>query len=297
VATAHRPPQLRGAVFRKRDVLNAGLLTTDALRSAAWRRLYRGVYADAELPDSFGVRVRGARLLLPPPAVFSGRTAAYLHGATELGESGDPVEVTLPNGVRFGPIEGMRIRRVAMPPSDTAVLGTWPCTTALRTALDIARWEPLPDAVAALDVLLARGIVGRGDLGEAAERNTGRGSRRTRRAVDLADARAESPPESRLRVLLALAGLPAVPQFTVRDLQGGFVARVDLAYPEHRLAVEYDGAWHGAPGQLSRDRRRHNLVTAAGWRIVYVTAAHMRDPEALVALLRTLLEATPTAGN
>src|SRR5688572_13938177 len=89
---AHRPAALRGAVFRKRDVLAAGLLTTDSLRSAAWRRLYRGVYADAGLPDSFGVRVRGARLLLPVTAAFSGRTAAYIHGATELVDPGSPVE-------------------------------------------------------------------------------------------------------------------------------------------------------------------------------------------------------------
>ncbi|MGY1729604.1 endonuclease domain-containing protein [Geodermatophilus sp. SYSU D01062] len=86
-----------------------------------------------------------------------------------------------------------------------------------------------------------------------------------------------------MRVLLALAGLAAVPQYTVRDDGGGFIARVDLASPEHRLAVEYDGAWHGEPGQLRRDRHRLNGLTAAGWRVVFVTAADLRTPEALVA--------------
>ncbi len=69
---AHRPAALHGRVFRGRDVVAAGLLTPDALRSRTWRRLYRGVYADADLPDSFAVRVSGARLLVPPGAVFSG---------------------------------------------------------------------------------------------------------------------------------------------------------------------------------------------------------------------------------
>ncbi|WP_222263215.1 endonuclease domain-containing protein [Modestobacter marinus] len=80
----------------------------------------------------------------------------------------------------------------------------------------------------------------------------------------LADGRAESPPESRLRVLLTMAGLPPVPQWSVRRADGVFIARVDLAYPAVRLAVEYDGAWHGEPGQLGRDRRRLNALVAAG---------------------------------
>jgi hypothetical protein len=50
-----------------------------------------------------------------------------------------------------------------------------------------------------------------------------------------------------VRVLLALAGTAAVPQHTVRDAAGTFVARVDLAFLEQRLAVGYDGARHGNP--------------------------------------------------
>jgi len=278
-------------------VLAAGLLTPAALRSSAWRRLYRGVYADAALPDSFGLRIRGAGLLIPPSAVFSGRTAAYLHGATALVESRTAVEVSVPPGAGFGPVTGLRVRQVALLTDEVSTVSQRLATAPVRTALDIARWEPAVDAVAALDVLLARGIVANSELAVAAESTTGRGSRCIRRAVDLADPRAESIPESRLRVLLALAGLPAVPQFEVRDDNGRFVARVDLAYPEHRIAVEYDGAWHGAPGQLSKDRRRQNLLTAAGWRIVFVTAADMHDLEALVAQLRALLGARATSGK
>jgi hypothetical protein len=277
-------------------VLADGLLTQEALRSSAWRRLYRGVYADAELPDSFGLRIRGAGLLIPSTAAFSGRTAAYLHGATSLIDPSTPVEVSVPTGMRFGPVAGVRVRQVGLPANDVTSAITWRVTTRLRTALDIARWEPLPESVAALDVLLADAIVGRKELAEAAELTAGRGSRQLRRAVGLADPRAQSFPESRLRVLLALAGIPAVPQFTVRDGNGAFVARVDLAYPELRIAIEYDGAWHGAPGQLSKDRRRQNLLTAAGWRIVFVTAADMHDPAPLIGQIRALRR-TPTSGK
>lgn len=293
---ARRPPALRGRVFRKRDVVAAGLLTDDALRSSAWRRLYRGVYADAELPDTFDVRVRGAALLVPASAVFSGRTAAYLHGATALVDPRTTVEVSVPVGARFGPVAGLRVHQSVLPSADVTKVRALAATTALRAALDIAVREPLPEAVVALDVLLAGAHVGRGQLADAASLMTRRGARRAQHAVALADPRAESPPESRLRVLLALAGLPAVPQFTVRDGDGRFVARVDLAFPVHRVAIEYDGAWHGERGQLTRDRRRLNRLMAAGWTVLHVTAADMREPEALVAQVRALI-AAPASGK
>ncbi len=294
---AHRPAVLHGRVFRGRDVVAAGLLTPDALRSSAWRRLYRGVYADADLPDSFGIRVSGAHLVVPTSAVFSGRTAACLHGAPELVDVRTPVEVSVPAGVRFGPVAGLRVHRVALAATDVMVVRSRPCTTPIRTALDIARAEPLVEGVAALDVLLSRGVVDHPQLrAAAATQPTPRGARRAEQAVDLADARAESPQESRLRVLLALAGLVAVPRHTVRDQDGRFVARVDLAFLEHCVAIEYDGAWHGEPGQLVRDRRRLNALVAAGWTVLHVTAADLRDPAALVARVRALLRAT-TAGK
>jgi hypothetical protein len=277
-------------VFRARDAIRDGLLTHDALRSTAWRRLYRGVYADADLPDVLDVRIRGARLIAPATAVFSGRTAAHLHGAPELADvRGLPVEVTVPAGVRFGPVHGLRVRRVDLPSADVSQVRGWQCTTGLRTALDIARWEPLPEAVAGLDLLLTRRVVGEVALRDAAGAGIGRGSRQARRAVDLADARAESQPESKLRVILTLAGLPPVPQHVVRGPGGEFLARVDLAYPDLRVAVEYDGAWHAEDGQFARDRRRLNQLTAAGWAVLHVTAADLRDPALLVERVRALL--------
>lgn len=277
-------------MFRARDVIADGVLTRDALRSAAWRRVFRGVYADAELPDTFGVRVRGARLLMPSFAVFAGRTAAFLLGAPSLVGSAAPVEVSVPAGRQFGPVTGMRIRRVRLPDAELTQVGGFRCTRGLRTALDIARAESVTEAVVALDVLLASVIVGKGELEEAGRRlEGGRGVRTARRAIRLADARAESPQESRLRVLLALAGLTPVAQFTVRDGDGAFVARVDLAFPAHRVAVEYDGLWHAEDGQFARDRRRLNRLAACGWIVLHVTAADLHEPAALVARLRALL--------
>jgi very-short-patch-repair endonuclease len=66
---------------------------------------------------------------------------------------------------------------------------------------------------------------------------------------------------------------------------------VDLALPDLELAVEYDGAWHGEALQLTKDRRRMNALTAVGWKVLYVTAADLRDPAALVAKVRAFIAA------
>jgi very-short-patch-repair endonuclease len=148
----------------------------------------------------------------------------------------------------------------------------------------------LRDGLLTRDVLLARGTVGWRELREGGAALGGvRGARRARQATTLADPRAESPPESRLRVLLTLAGLPAVPQYAVRDEAGTFVARVDPAFPDRRIAVEYDGLWHAEPGQFGRDRRRIDPLVAAGWIVLHVRAADLHDPEVLVARVRELL--------
>lgn len=60
------------------------------------------------------------------------------------------------------------------------------------------------------------------------------------RAGTLADPRSEQIPESKLRVILTLAGLTPVPQYWISD-RTGRLACVDLAFPEHKLAIEYDG--------------------------------------------------------
>ena len=293
---AHRPEALEGRVFRARDVLAHGVLTPRALRSSAWRRLYRGVYADAAIPESFGLRVRGASLIAPHASVFTGRTAAYLHGATELADLRTPVEITVPPRTSFGPVTGLRIRHAHLHSSDVVTIARRRCTTELATALAIAADEPVTSSVPALDIFVRRGLINGRELSTAAGALTGRRSCRTRQAVEHVDARAESQPESTLRVVLALAGIVTVPQFSVRDGRHSFVARVDLAIPELKLAIEYDGAWHGDAPQLTKDRRRMNALTTAGWRVLFVTAADMRDTAALVAKVRAFIAAA-TSGN
>jgi hypothetical protein len=87
--------------------------------------------------------------------------------------------------------------------------------------------------------------------------------------VALTDPKAESPPESRLRVEFVLAGLPEPEvQYRIVDEHGIVLARADMAYPEAKLAIEYDGRRHLDPARTERDRQRDTELAAHGWETV-----------------------------
>nr|WP_246407091.1 DUF559 domain-containing protein [Modestobacter versicolor] len=266
------------------------MLTRAQLRSSAWRRLREDVYADAEQPDTHRLHARGACLVMPAGAALGGRTAAELHGLVDVAPVDLPVEVVLPPGVRWHPQPGLVVRTA---PLDGDVVGRGPWlrwTSGVRTAVDLARREPPVEAVVLVDRLVHAGVAELTAVRAAAGAlSRVRGSARARAAAAAADGLAESPQETRLRLLLRGGGLPEpVAQHRVEDA-GRFVARVDFAWPERRLALEYDGLWHAEPGQFARDRQRLNALTAAGWRVLFVTAADLRRPDELVVRIRSAL--------
>lgn len=118
-----------------------------------------------------------------------------------------------------------------------------------------------------------------------------RGVRQAYRALDLSSPLAESPPESRLRLQLVLAGLEPIPQYAVYDAGGRFLARVDLAFPAAKVAVEYDGRTvHEREDVFARDRQRQNLLVRAGWVVLRYSAADLR-PAALWGIVSQIAAA------
>jgi very-short-patch-repair endonuclease len=100
--------------------------------------------------------------------------------------------------------------------------------------------------------------------------------------VDLAEPKAESAMESRLRMLLVLARLPRPEvQVSVHDDQGRFLGRPDLLYPRQRLAIEFDGGNHR--DRLVDDNRRQNGLVGAGYRLLRFTSADVYGKPAEVA--------------
>ena len=187
-------------------------------------------------------------------------------------------------------MRGLRVSRRALSDDDVVVRTGVRVTTPLRTALDLARTTPLEEAVVDLDRFLVAKRVDLPYLVEAAAAFAGPGCRAVRKAVALADVLAGSPQETRLRLIVHASSLPRpVAQHVVTDARGRFMARVDFGWPEARVAVEYDGAWHAH--DVGPDRRRLNELSAAGWTVVFVTAADMADPVAVVARIAAALAA------
>lgn len=275
-------------VFIGSHAVAEGLLTPRQLRERSYRRLVQGVYADPALALDHRLRCAGVALVLPPGAAIAGHSAAAWYGAPFAGPY-DPVTVVRPPSVSWkGPRE-VRVRRAALADGDIEQRDGVPVTSALRTAWDVAGLESLGTAVAALDAMVRYGSVSLPDLAAQVEAGAGRwGVVRVRRAVGLVDPRAESPPESRVRVALVLAGLSPVPQFEVREA-GAFLGRVDLAFPEQRVLVEYEGAHHFQDNQIVRDDERFARLEAAGWRVVRLSAADLRDLDGVVARVRAAL--------
>jgi hypothetical protein len=142
----------------------------------------------------------------------------------------------------------------------------------------------LTEATVVTDMALHAGLL---DLSTftawARTRRTGRGLVNLRRVAANAEPKSESPMETRLRVLLVLAGLPRPEaQVSLHDAQGRFLGRPDLYYPNQRLGIEYDGATHRH--NLAADNQRQNRLLSEGFGLLRFTATDvLNNPNAVVA--------------
>lgn len=287
------PTELGGQPFLGAEAVRAGLVTPDQLRGPSFRPLLRGVHIAADAPESMAARAAAAGLVLPPDAVASHATAAYVHGA-DVAHRRAPVEATVvpPRTLLSRP--GLLVRESRLEPDDVTEACGLAVTTPLRTAVDLGCTRDLVETVVGLDALLGTALMTMVELTEYAERFRGRRNiRRLRRAIELADGRAESPMETRLRLLLVLAGLPAPEvQFEVWQ-DGRFYGRLDLAYPALRLGIEFDGAAHDLAPRAAADLRRANGLLEIGWRLLrYDASDYYRRRGFIVRQVGTALLAT-----
>ncbi|RRO12940.1 DUF559 domain-containing protein [Saccharopolyspora rhizosphaerae] len=258
-----RPP-----LFTRAQALAQGI--SDHKLAKYFTRVLQGVYTVRDAVVIHQLRCRAAAMTLPANAVITGRSAATLLGA-DLAGPHDPVEVLVSDhkymNRRFGlrawartctddelvPWHGIRLARMT------------------RAAFDVLARHTLRFAVANCDAMLRAGLVDETSLHEFIAERHYYGYRKAHRALALVDARAESIPESVLRVELVRAGLTPTPQVEVFDLEGNVVARPDLAFEEEKVAVEHDGNWHARPEQRAKDEVRRQRLRECGWTVVVVT--------------------------
>lgn len=187
------------------DARRAGLQRWH-LEGASWKRVGRGSYVWSGLPDTDMLKLIAAARRLPPVAAFSGFTAAWLHG---IDISRADIEVTVPEELGVRARSGIRVRRATLSEQDVVRIRSVRATAILRTIADVCGRLDLVEAVAIADSALHSRRVTVQQLTEWAKRHAGRpGIVRLKRVISLAEPASESPMESRLRMVLVLAGLP-----------------------------------------------------------------------------------------
>jgi very-short-patch-repair endonuclease len=277
----------RGDLARER-----GLVTRAGLVGPRYRRVYPNVYLPAGSPLTLVNRSRAAYLLVAEYGALAGYSAAELLGARCAPADAD-AEVIVPLR-NFRELPGLRVHRDRLADQELTDLDGVLLTTPARTAYDLARWLALTDAVPAVDALRWSTDVSLDAILAVDRRYPGaRWRSRLRGVLELSDAGAQSAMESRCRLALVLRGLPKPrTQFPVIVPGLDRPLHLDLAYPDRRVGIEYDGAGHRSREALRLDNERHNLLLAARWTVLRVTSDDvLRTPDAMALNVRRALAA------
>ncbi|WP_059015624.1 DUF559 domain-containing protein [Mycobacterium sp. M26] len=263
------------AAVRGGDITRRGL-------ARDYTPIYRDVYLRRDVTLTAHLRARAAWLSTGAPLCGLSAAAAHL---TKWLDPSTPAEILRAD--RHAP-PGIVVRSWSVLPEEVGLVASMRATTPARTAFDIGRLHPQPIPV--LDALLNATGIKPADVVELASRHPGsRGVATLCRALQRVDGGAESPQESRLRLILVDGGLPAPEtQIQFRELR----IRVDMGWREWKVAVEYDGVQHWSNGrQRSWDIDRIALLEAAGWVVVRVSAEMMARPHVIVDRVRAKLRA------
>jgi hypothetical protein len=273
---AEVPPELRTGPFTWATAQRAGF-TKHQLRTSQFRHVFREVWCHVDVPDDRQTRLAAARLVIAPRGILCGLTAAWVHGADVRREDDLDVHVAYPPGRRRRNRPGVKVSQETLSADDACVIdGVW-VTTPVRTVFDCLRLLPDPLGLVVADALTHLGLTSVESLGVyfAGQRRL-RNLRVAERLVADVEPLSESPMETRTRVRLVRVGLPRpVAQHVVRDQADRFVARLDLAYPHLKIAIEYDGAWHWE-SRMADERRRARL-RELGWTVIVVSAEDLKD--------------------
>lgn len=256
-------------------------LVASHLRAGTWRRVGRGAYVPADAPTTARsdaiARAVGVHHQRQIDHCFSHATAALVHGvplwridpATHLYQRSRPNNRNQRELVRHQP----------MPDASEIVdvLGL-PVTSLERTAWDCALTMRALSGLVVVDATLRAGVDVDALRARAAEPVGRRGVIQGRLLVECGDGGSESPYETACRYHLLRSGFPAPEtQVPVETRLGTFWS--DLGWSRWRVAVEYDGRTkyeNGGSDALIREKRRHDAILEAGWRLVRVTRDDLR---------------------
>jgi hypothetical protein len=255
-----------------------------------YRAIYRNVYLSKDATLTALTRARAAWLWSAGDSTMTGLSAAAVLGTKWL-DAGEPAELRRVN--RHSP-PGIVVRSYDLDAREAVVHNGIRITTPERTAFDIGRSMSANRSIPILDALAHATHFKVADVVALAVANPGtRGIRRLQSVLKLVDGGAESPQESRVRLLLVRAGMPPpATQIEFTDEFGTARIRVDMGWREWRVAVEYDGIQHWSDRyQRSWDIDRIAMLEAMGWAVVRISAEMLSRPDVIIERVRSKLRA------
>jgi very-short-patch-repair endonuclease len=280
--------------FTHAQAVRAGF-TASAIRKRIARRVWvvidHHVYRAAATPKSWHQRLIAA--CLGGPAVASHRAAAQLWNFP--GMPAEIIEVTALRHRRRKPTEVIWHESYHLTERDVTEIEGIPCTRPVRTFLDLGVVLSPDQLEAVLNEGLRRNLLSVAVIGRRLEElgSLRRGTAVVRAVLDrqIQGRRApESVLETRFLQLVRSAGLPEpVAQFQVWS-GGRTIARLDFAYPRHRIGIELDGAaYHSGADARKHDRQRDNKLGIMGWRVLRFDWDDVtRTPDDVLAIMRPL---------
>jgi hypothetical protein len=270
------------------DALRARTLTDHELRRSC-TRVYRNVYLRRGVELSAQSRAVAAWLWSGKEAVVAGNSAAALLGAKWV-DARAPAELITG---RKRPPPLIITRNETLLAGETVAVNAIPVTSPSRTAFDLGRRPGLQTAVVRIDALARATGVTALDVEVLIHIHRGaRGLKQLRRVLPLVDAGAESPPETRTRLLVIAAGLPRPhTQIEVLNDWGRVLARIDMGWPEVKVGIEYDGSQHWTDSRIrANDIDRAAELQRRGWILIRVSADLLRRrPDVVISRVREAL--------
>jgi len=220
-------------------------------------------------------------------AVVSHRASAALHGFD--GFAPRAVEFTIPRAAR-GERSCWTVHTTnRLDPIDRTAVGPFPCTSAARTVIDLARTEGLRDLERAIDSAVRDGLASPTFLRRRLTDLRGSGCAGVRLLDELlVDAGSHSPLEREFLSLVRRAGLPRPRCQRVYRRDGVTVARVDFSFEPVPLLVEVGGRrGHSSDAERAKDARRRNELQALGFVVLEFTYLDIHQrPSDVIAMLR-----------
>jgi hypothetical protein len=298
-----------------RQALSCGLSRQDVralVRRREWLAVTRGIYVvDADL---YGAGLpqrmwwRAALLTHGTQSYLVGPTALRAHGVAGLVSDETTIEIAVPDGVSVrrrqttdprpttcdGPM--ILVRQLVVPPDQVVARDGLRVRAIVPSLADVGLIAARPVGLSLLDSALHLGLIGPDDLRQIELFGRGRrGAVKLRSLLGLADGRAESPLESRVRLACIDGNLPPNQlQYPVYDGFGNLLAIGDFAWLSRPrpLIGEADGeSVHALPRAVYRDRWRGNALTARGCDTIRFTWADAMEPRRIVSAVRAALAA------